>query len=147
MSDRPYEYLLSIGSNVEPERSIARGLALLTARFKRPTVSPWYDVDAMGAPGQPPFVNLAVLIATDLPPPALRVVCRRIEEACGRRRGADRFAPRTLDVAAFLARRAGALDRGAHPRRRAARQPFATQDRAQDSGAERDCRIELALRR
>jgi 2-amino-4-hydroxy-6-hydroxymethyldihydropteridine diphosphokinase len=98
LNRRPYEYLLSIGSNVEPDASVARGLGLMSSRFRLTGVSPRYDVPAVGAPGAPPFLNHAARIRTDLPPRALREACRRIEEACGRRRSADRLAPRTLDL-------------------------------------------------
>jgi len=98
LSRRPHEYLLSVGSNIEPAHWVARAVALLRARFGEIRVSPRYDVAATGAPEQPRFVNLAVRIATDLPPTALREVCRSLEALCGRVRTADRNAPRTLDI-------------------------------------------------
>lgn len=103
MSRRPFEYLLSLGSNVEPRRSVQRGLALVAGRFDVVAVSPCYDVAAVGVANQPRFLNAAIRLRTDLPARALREACRRIEEACGRRRGADRFAPRTLDLDAVFA--------------------------------------------
>lgn len=99
MKTRPYEYLLSLGSNVDRRRSTRQALALLTARFRFLSHSPGYDVPAVGGgAGTPRFLNMAVRLRTDLPWRALRLVLRRIEEACGRRRGPDRFAPRTLDL-------------------------------------------------
>ena len=96
---RDREALLSLGSNVEPMRYVPRALVLLHARHEVLAVSPWYRSPAVGGVGpQPEFLNLAVRIATDLPPRALREACRRTEEACGRRRVADRYAPRTMDV-------------------------------------------------
>jgi 2-amino-4-hydroxy-6-hydroxymethyldihydropteridine diphosphokinase len=70
----------------------------MRARFEVMAVSPLYDVPAVGDASQPAFVNLAVRLRTDLPPAALRAACRHLEERCGRRRTADRFAPRTLDL-------------------------------------------------
>jgi 2-amino-4-hydroxy-6-hydroxymethyldihydropteridine diphosphokinase len=92
--------LLVLGSNVDPERSVPLALSLLQERFGVCAVSRGYRSAAVGvAPGaSPPFVNLAVRIRTALPPRALREACRRVEERCGRRRSADRFAPRTMDV-------------------------------------------------
>jgi len=96
---RSRAYLLSLGSNIEPERWIPRALELLAARFAVDAVSPRYDVGAAGdAQGQARYVNLAVRLRTDLRGRALRVACRHIEALCGRVRVADRFAPRTLDV-------------------------------------------------
>lgn len=98
MRRRPYEYLISVGSNVEPDRYVERGLSLLRRRFGEICVSPRYDVGAVGDRSQPRFINLAVRLSTDLAAPALREACRLIEEACGRRREADRNAPRTMDL-------------------------------------------------
>jgi len=98
LSRRSYEYLLSLGSNIEPSHSVARGLDLLARRFDLGGVSPRYDVAAVGAPDAPRFLNLAVRIRTDLTLRPLREACRRIEEACGRRRSENPMAPRTLDV-------------------------------------------------
>lgn len=103
MSRRRYEALLSLGSNVDPDIHVPRVLAWLRARFEVVSVSPAYRVPAVGGgPGQPDFVNLAVRIRTDLPPRALREATRRAEDACGRRRTADRHAPRTMDVDVVL---------------------------------------------
>ena len=103
MKCRNREALLSLGSNVEPLRHVPRALDLLRARHEVLAISPWYRSPAVGGAGrQPDFVNLAVRIATDLPPRALREACRRTEEACGRQRGADRYAPRTMDVDVVL---------------------------------------------
>lgn len=103
MSARTREYLISVGSNVEPGRWVSHALDLLRARFDVTAVSRTYDVPAVGGSSPaPPFENLAVRIRTDLPPSALREVCRRLEEACGRRRTTDRFAPRTMDLDVVL---------------------------------------------
>jgi 2-amino-4-hydroxy-6-hydroxymethyldihydropteridine diphosphokinase len=98
LSRRPHEYLLSVGSNIEPAHWIPRGRALLERRFDVCAVSPAYDVPAEGGAEQPPFVNLAIRVRTDLPPRALRAACRTIEALCQRVRTADRNAPRTLDL-------------------------------------------------
>lgn len=103
MKRRDREALLSLGSNVEPGRYVPRALALLRARHEVLAVSPLYrNPSEGGARGDPDFVNLAVRVRTDLPPRALREACRRVEEACGRRRGPDRYAPRTMDVDVVL---------------------------------------------
>ena len=98
MSRPRHEYLLSVGSNIEPARWIPHALALVERRFDVTAVSPLYDVAAEGAPGAPPFVNLAIRLVTDLAPRGLREVARSIEALCIRVRTEDRFAPRTLDL-------------------------------------------------
>ena len=99
MSSRPYEALLSLGSNVSPEVYVPRVLKWLGARLHVVAQSPAYASAAVGGQaGQPEFVNLALRIRTDLPPRALREVARRAEDVCGRVRTEDRYAPRTMDV-------------------------------------------------
>lgn len=93
-----HEVLLSLGSNIEPETWVPHSLELLRTRFRVLGISALYDVPAVGGGPQPAFVNLAVRIRTDLPPRALRAACRHVEERCRRRRSADKFAPRTLDL-------------------------------------------------
>lgn len=61
-------------------------------------ISPIYETAPVGRPDQPPYYNAAVLIETDLPPGELRDALRRIEQALGRVRTTDRFAPRTIDL-------------------------------------------------
>jgi 2-amino-4-hydroxy-6-hydroxymethyldihydropteridine diphosphokinase len=100
---RAYSFLVAVGSNVEPERWVGEALARLRARFDVVAVSPLYDVPALGGGVLPDFVNLAVRLRSDLPPPALRTSLRHIEEQCGRRRSADRHAPRTIDLDLVLA--------------------------------------------
>ena len=95
---RARAYLLSLGSNVDPDRWVPHAVDLLAARFELVAVSPSYDVGAVGAPGAPRFVNLAAHIRTDLPPRALRAACRHVEALCERIRTDDRNAPRTLDL-------------------------------------------------
>jgi len=100
---RDREALLSLGSNVRPARYVPRALDLLRARHEVVAVSSLYRNPAVGgARSHPDFVNLAVRLRTDLPPRALREACRRVEEACDRRRGPDRYAPRTMDVDVVL---------------------------------------------
>ncbi len=99
MGTRKYEVLLSLGSNVDPDRSVPLALRLLRRRFDVRATSALVCSPAAGAATpQPAFVNLAVRIFTDLPYRALREACRRVEEACGRRRTADPSAPRPMDV-------------------------------------------------
>ena len=91
--------LLSIGSNVEPGRWVPRAVDLLRTRFRGAVASPAYASKAAGpSAGTREFVNLAVRIETDLPLRALKNACRHIEFLCGRVRGYDKYAPRTMDV-------------------------------------------------
>lgn len=88
---------VSVGSNIERERHIRGGLRDLRASFGRLVVSPVYESAAVGFDGDA-FFNLVVGFDTELPPQRLHGMLREIEARHGRERGADRFAPRTLDL-------------------------------------------------
>jgi 2-amino-4-hydroxy-6-hydroxymethyldihydropteridine diphosphokinase len=61
-------------------------------------VSSVYETEAVGGPpGQPPYLNAVVELATDLGPRQLLGVARSLEAAAGRVRD-ERWGPRTLDV-------------------------------------------------
>lgn len=94
-----YDVLISLGSNIEPERWVPVANGLLRDRFRGATFSVAYRSAAVGtADPRPAFVNQAARIQTDLPYRALHAVLRHFEALCGRHRGPDRFAPRTLDL-------------------------------------------------
>jgi 2-amino-4-hydroxy-6-hydroxymethyldihydropteridine diphosphokinase len=65
-------------------------------------VSRVYESEPVGGPpGQGPYLNAVVELATDLSPRAILDVARRLEAEAGRRRGV-RWGPRTLDVDVLL---------------------------------------------
>ena len=88
---------VSIGSNVDRERSIRGAVSELRARYGQLTVSRVYESEAVGFEGRP-FYNLVVGFDTDESPSELTARLRAIEDAFGRERGPDKFAPRTLDM-------------------------------------------------
>ncbi|MDX9973070.1 MAG: 2-amino-4-hydroxy-6-hydroxymethyldihydropteridine diphosphokinase [FCB group bacterium] len=94
---------IGIGSNIEPERNIPRALELLAEKVDLRAVSPFYRSAAVGPPGQPDFLNGVCRIATTLGARALKNdVLRAVEAALGRVRGADKYAPRTIDLDILL---------------------------------------------
>jgi 2-amino-4-hydroxy-6-hydroxymethyldihydropteridine diphosphokinase len=97
--DRPAPVLIALGSNIEPEENLRRAIALLNRGCAVEAVSPVYAGEAVGRPEAPMFLNAAVRIRTDLTPLDLKFeVLRPVEEKLGRRRSADRYAPRTIDL-------------------------------------------------
>ncbi|MCA1692933.1 MAG: 2-amino-4-hydroxy-6-hydroxymethyldihydropteridine diphosphokinase [Acidimicrobiales bacterium] len=61
-------------------------------------VSPVYETEPVGGPpGQPPYLNLVVELATDQSPRQLLAVAQRLETHAGRVRD-EHHGPRTLDV-------------------------------------------------
>lgn len=95
MTERAF---VCLGSNVEPERNLPSGLAALRAFGRILAVSRAWGSEAVGPAGQPPFVNAAALVETDLEPLSIRAALRRVEADHGRVRTADRYAPRPLDL-------------------------------------------------
>jgi 2-amino-4-hydroxy-6-hydroxymethyldihydropteridine diphosphokinase len=92
---------IGIGSNVDPEANIRRGIWLLRRAFGDLIVSPVYESPAVGFAGDN-FYNLVVGFDTALDPKALIQALHTIEIQCGRERDALRFSPRTLDLDLLL---------------------------------------------
>jgi 2-amino-4-hydroxy-6-hydroxymethyldihydropteridine diphosphokinase len=88
---------LSLGSNVDPERHLARAVDELRARFGAVTVSTMLRTPAVGFDG-PDFLNAAAIVETDLDIVALDAWLHALEDAHGRRRDVPRFSDRPLDI-------------------------------------------------
>ena len=113
---------ISIGSNIDPAENVRSALRLLAAQVRIVALSTVYRTAALGpppagppearaAPGapaepavrQPDFYNAVIECDTDLPPLQLKLhVLRPIEATLGRRRTADKYAPRTIDLDILL---------------------------------------------
>ncbi len=104
---------VSIGSNIDPERHINQGLALLRAHVGRVRTSPVYESRAVGFDGEN-FLNLVAAFETDETPYAVNDLLHGIETQCGRRRGGRRFAPRALDLDLLLYGDRIVYDHGVH---------------------------------
>jgi 2-amino-4-hydroxy-6-hydroxymethyldihydropteridine diphosphokinase len=92
---------VAIGSNVDPERHVTMAVQALRGRFGSLALSPVYRNRAVGFDGDD-FLNAVAGFDTGLDVPALKAALDEIEVACGRQRGALRFAPRTLDLDLLL---------------------------------------------
>jgi len=88
---------LSIGSNQDRERSIRGAVRSLREAYGPLILSPVYETEAVGFEGEP-FLNLVAGFETRVPVSALNTRLREIEDAHGRVRGQEKFAPRTLDI-------------------------------------------------
>ena len=92
---------VALGSNVEPERHLTMAVQAMRGRFGALRLSPIYRNRAVGFDGDD-FLNAVAGFDTDLEVPALKTALDDIEVACGRQRGAARFAPRSLDLDLLL---------------------------------------------
>lgn len=92
---------VAAGSNVEPERNLARAIEELRRHFPQVRFSPWYRNHAAGFSGDD-FINLVAEFETSLPVDELVACLHRIEELCGRPRASPRWAPRSMDLDVLL---------------------------------------------
>lgn len=92
---------VAAGSNVEPEKNLARALDELEQAFGDLAISPAYRNRAVGFEG-PDFINLVVGLRTDEAPARVKQTLGRIEALCGRPRNAPKWGPRTMDLDLLL---------------------------------------------
>jgi 2-amino-4-hydroxy-6-hydroxymethyldihydropteridine diphosphokinase len=115
---------ISVGSNVDRERSIRGAVEDLRAAYGELVISPVYETDAVGFEGAP-FLNLVIGIETETSVGAINRRLREIEDARGRVRGPNKFAPRTLDLDLLTyGRTAGEVDGCVLPRDEILKYPF-----------------------
>ncbi|MBX8637932.1 MAG: 2-amino-4-hydroxy-6-hydroxymethyldihydropteridine diphosphokinase, partial [Thermoplasmata archaeon] len=90
---------LSLGSNLEPEKNIRLALGEL---FRNPGViglSTVYRTSPIKSVEQPDFYNCVARCETSVGPHELKfTILRQIEARLGRKRVANRYAPRTIDI-------------------------------------------------
>ncbi len=88
-----------MGSNIEPAGNLRRAVAFLCRHVRIIAISTVYLTPAEGRPEQPPYYNCVVEVETETPPMELKYsILRPIEGSLGRKRTADRFAARTIDL-------------------------------------------------
>lgn len=94
--------LLSLGGNVGDRKATMDAAVAAIAALPGTTVtarSSYYRTEPDGPVAQPWFVNLAVAVATKLPPAALAAACKEIEAALGRDRAREiPWGPRPIDI-------------------------------------------------
>jgi 2-amino-4-hydroxy-6-hydroxymethyldihydropteridine diphosphokinase len=99
---------IGVGSNIRPEENVSKAVDLLlqNPNLRVVSVSTFYRTQALLAPGvpfepgqiNPDYLNGVLEVETSLGPAALSAVLEEVERTLGRVRGADKFAPRTMDL-------------------------------------------------
>jgi len=89
---------VGVGSNVEPNANVKSALLTLDRAVGVRALSTFYRTPALDRPNDPPFVHGIGQVHNAPPPLQLRQLLRRTEQDLGRRRGSDRYAPRTIDL-------------------------------------------------
>jgi 2-amino-4-hydroxy-6-hydroxymethyldihydropteridine diphosphokinase len=92
---------VAAGSNVDPERNLAKAAAELVRLFPDIEFSPWYRNKAVGFDGAD-FINFVVAFDTDISVHEVQTQLRAIEALCGRPPGAPKYAPRSMDLDILL---------------------------------------------
>ena len=94
------EVYISLGGNLgQREKTLRRALERLhgTEGIRLCRVSGFFETAPWGKKDQPPFVNAAAMLRTELEPLELLEVCQRIEEDLGRVRH-EHWGARTIDL-------------------------------------------------
>jgi 2-amino-4-hydroxy-6-hydroxymethyldihydropteridine diphosphokinase len=90
---------VGLGANLgDREAAIRRAAELVGAR----RLSTIRETEPWGLADQPPFLNAAAELETDLPPRALLDRLLEVERALGRTRDGPRWGPRTIDLDLLL---------------------------------------------
>ena len=93
-----HQAYLSLGSNIQPETNLVQALELLREYGGLEKISSAWESESVGAEG-PHYLNVCVLLVTPLMQRELKEqALLPIESRLGRERGADKFAPRTIDI-------------------------------------------------
>lgn len=94
-----YAAFISAGSNIDPGENLLKAILLLARKVDIKAISTVYQTKALGRPEQQDYYNCVLKVETNLPPRELKYgVLRMVEEALGRVRTPDKFAPRTVDL-------------------------------------------------
>ena len=95
------EAYLGIGSNVGDRVEFCRSAVELlrgSEGIQVTATSSLYETSPIGGPPQRSFVNLVVLVRTELAPRELLLVCKDIEARLGREQSDIRWGPRVVDL-------------------------------------------------
>lgn len=90
--------LIELGSNVDAERNLPRAMAALHQVGTLTAASAVYRTAPFGPSDQPPFLNAAVALNTELEPIPLKDRLRALEQELGRERSKERYLPRPIDL-------------------------------------------------
>jgi 2-amino-4-hydroxy-6-hydroxymethyldihydropteridine diphosphokinase len=107
MADGPqkrfHQALLSLGSNVEPEKNLLAAVRELGRYGRVRQVSGVWQSPPLGNTDQPDYLNAALWLETSLSAWELKeTAIAEVEARLGRVRGADRNAQRTIDIDIML---------------------------------------------
>ena len=90
---------IGFGSNIDPEQNIPSAIRMLSRHVNILAISTIYLTEPLGDADSPQFYNGVLKIKTSVQPRQLKFeVLRKIENAHGRTRTRDKYAPRSIDL-------------------------------------------------
>ena len=89
--------VISIGSNIEPEKNVKYALSLLSSDFTVTKITEFIRTKPVGLTNQPDFLNGAVLVYTDYDLETVEKLLKKFEKDMGRIRTENKFGPRQID--------------------------------------------------
>lgn len=90
--------IISIGSNIDAEKNIARMLKIIGNEVEIQKVSTLVKTKPIGIEDQPDFTNGALKAQTKMNREELTRLLKAIEDELGRDRSAPKFGPRSIDL-------------------------------------------------
>ncbi|MDX8391328.1 MAG: 2-amino-4-hydroxy-6-hydroxymethyldihydropteridine diphosphokinase [Mariprofundaceae bacterium] len=97
------QYLVGMGSNIEPEQHLKSAADALREAFPEVIFSAVHRSAAIGMPGAADFLNACCLLHCDMQQDALGIWLKQLEDAHGRDRSGGSWKPRTLDLDVLMA--------------------------------------------
>lgn len=91
--------IIEFGSNIEPEKNIMNAKKLISADFNLIKESSLLKTKPVGVKEkQNDYINCAVMIETEMNCSEMKSYLDGLETRLGRKKDADKFAPRTIDL-------------------------------------------------
>ena len=92
------QVVIGIGSNIRPHENILKARDALHLAFGVKRISRFLVTKPIGKIDQADFVNGVLLIETSWQRDRLKQWLKNLEKSLGRKRGGDRYGPRTIDL-------------------------------------------------
>jgi|SRR5690554_3852634 len=93
-----YMYLISVGSNIEPQKNIEHARRVFEKETRLLGASRPIVTAPVGYQYQPDFLNCAFYVGSPLNPKDFRAFLKNVETRLGRVRGPIKSGPRTIDL-------------------------------------------------
>ena len=90
--------VVSVGSNMDAERSVARAKEFLSAEQKILAQSTFVKTSPIGFSDQADFLNGAFLVSTDMSIDVFKGYLKDLENRLGRVRTENKYGPRIIDL-------------------------------------------------